>query len=148
EPREDIEVRKRGYSLYRHYCVVMISILFTPRVSALAGCDIAYHDEEQGVLFHDDKLLFELLVFTIAQVGSDWTKVLKKRQQFRCAWKYSAMKNVTDPASTDVHQYNLMHIRPSSLGGTIVATTDLVKEHGVDNRHCKVCKEYVCAIMS
>ncbi|GKE55964.1 hypothetical protein Tco_1495149 [Tanacetum coccineum] len=26
-------------SLYRHHCVVMISILVTPRVSALAGCD-------------------------------------------------------------------------------------------------------------
>ncbi|GKG17953.1 hypothetical protein Tco_0372251, partial [Tanacetum coccineum] len=26
--------------LYRRHCVVMISILVTPRVSALAGCDI------------------------------------------------------------------------------------------------------------
>ncbi|GKA20388.1 hypothetical protein Tco_0700377 [Tanacetum coccineum] len=26
-------------SLYRHHCVMMISILVTPRVSALAGCD-------------------------------------------------------------------------------------------------------------
>ncbi|GKD03888.1 hypothetical protein Tco_1178862 [Tanacetum coccineum] len=43
---------------------------------------------------------------------------------------------------------NRMHIRPSSLGGTIIAATDLVKERGVDNQHFKLCKEYVCAIMN
>lgn len=47
---------------------------------------VAYHDEEWGVPVHDDKLLFELLVLTSAQVGSDWTSVLKKRQQFREAF--------------------------------------------------------------
>lgn len=47
---------------------------------------IAYHDEEWGVPTHDDNLLFELLVLTAAQVGSDWTSVLKKRQVFRDAF--------------------------------------------------------------
>ncbi|KAD3640465.1 hypothetical protein E3N88_29688 [Mikania micrantha] len=47
---------------------------------------VAYHDEEWGVPAHDDKILFELLVLTGAQVGSDWTSVLKKRQQFREAF--------------------------------------------------------------
>lgn len=47
---------------------------------------IAYHDEEWGVPVHDDNLLFELLVLTAAQVGSDWTSVLKKRQGFRDAF--------------------------------------------------------------
>ncbi|CDP04102.1 unnamed protein product [Coffea canephora] len=47
---------------------------------------VAYHDEEWGVPVHDDKLLFELLVLTGAQVGSDWTTVLKKRQDFRDAF--------------------------------------------------------------
>lgn len=47
---------------------------------------VAYHDEEWGVPVHDDKLLFELLVLTAAQVGSDWTSVLKKRQAFREAF--------------------------------------------------------------
>ena len=32
------------------------------------------------------RLLFELLVLTGAQVGSDWTSVLKKRQEFRDAF--------------------------------------------------------------
>ncbi|KAK2992430.1 hypothetical protein RJ640_022808 [Escallonia rubra] len=47
---------------------------------------VAYHDEEWGVPAHDDKLLFELLVLTGAQVGSDWTSVLKKRHAFRDAF--------------------------------------------------------------
>ncbi|MCD9559724.1 hypothetical protein HAX54_017897 [Datura stramonium] len=47
---------------------------------------LAYHDEEWGVPVYDDNLLFELLVLTVAQVGSDWTSVLKKRQDFREAF--------------------------------------------------------------
>ncbi|PON44624.1 Methyladenine glycosylase [Parasponia andersonii] len=46
---------------------------------------VTYHDDEWGVPVHDDKLLFELLLLTGAQVGSDWTSVLKKRQTFRDA---------------------------------------------------------------
>ncbi|KAJ0242536.1 DNA glycosylase superfamily protein [Hirschfeldia incana] len=47
---------------------------------------VAYHDEEWGVPVHDDNLLFELLVLTGAQVGSDWTSVLKRRNTFREAF--------------------------------------------------------------
>ncbi|MCL7042698.1 hypothetical protein MKW94_023064, partial [Papaver nudicaule] len=47
---------------------------------------ITYHDEEWGVPLHDDKLLFEMLVLSAAQVGSDWTSILKKRQDFRDAF--------------------------------------------------------------
>ncbi|EEF46588.1 DNA-3-methyladenine glycosylase, putative, partial [Ricinus communis] len=47
---------------------------------------VAYHDEEWGVPVRDDKLLFELLVLSGAQVGSDWTSILKKRQDFRDAF--------------------------------------------------------------
>ncbi|XP_068654347.1 uncharacterized protein [Aristolochia californica] len=47
---------------------------------------VAYHDEEWGVPVHDDKMLFELLVLTGAQVGSDWTSILKKRDDFRAAF--------------------------------------------------------------
>ncbi|WOG85509.1 hypothetical protein DCAR_0104698 [Daucus carota subsp. sativus] len=47
---------------------------------------VAYHDQEWGVPAHDDGLLFELLVLTGAQVGTDWTSVLKKRQEFRDAF--------------------------------------------------------------
>ncbi|KAL5731269.1 DNA-3-methyladenine glycosylase I [Ranunculus cassubicifolius] len=47
---------------------------------------VTYHDEEWGVPVHDDKLLFELLVLSGAQVGTDWTSILKKRQEFKDAF--------------------------------------------------------------
>ncbi|KAL6283026.1 hypothetical protein ACE6H2_013955 [Prunus campanulata] len=47
---------------------------------------VAYHDEEWGVPVHDDNLLLELLLLTGAQVGSDWTSVLRKRQALREAF--------------------------------------------------------------
>ncbi|PON41791.1 Methyladenine glycosylase [Trema orientale] len=47
---------------------------------------VAYHDQEWGVPVHDDKMLFELLVLSGAQVGSDWTSILKKREEFRNAF--------------------------------------------------------------
>ncbi|XP_042519807.1 uncharacterized protein LOC122093526 [Macadamia integrifolia] len=47
---------------------------------------VVYHDEEWGVPVHDDKFLFELLVLSGAQVGTDWTSILKKRQDFRDAF--------------------------------------------------------------
>ncbi|XP_078436873.1 uncharacterized protein LOC144707566 isoform X2 [Wolffia australiana] len=46
----------------------------------------AYHDEEWGVPVHDVKMLFELLTLAEAQVGSDWTTILKKREDFRSAF--------------------------------------------------------------
>ncbi|URD98277.1 Methyladenine glycosylase [Musa troglodytarum] len=48
--------------------------------------NIAYHDQEWGVPVHDDKMLFELLVLAGAQVGLDWTTILKKRGEFRAAF--------------------------------------------------------------
>ncbi|KAG6496294.1 hypothetical protein ZIOFF_044155 [Zingiber officinale] len=47
---------------------------------------VAYNDEEWGVPVHDDRMLFELLVLTRAQVGMDWTTILKKRNEFRVAF--------------------------------------------------------------
>lgn len=52
---------------------------------------VTYHDEEWGVPVHDDKMLFELLVLSGAQVGSDWTSILKKRQNFR--WVFIIIYN-------------------------------------------------------
>nr|GEW24202.1 DNA glycosylase [Tanacetum cinerariifolium] len=63
---------------------------------------VAYHDEEWGVPIHDDKLLFELLVLTVAQVGSDWTKVLKNRQQFREAFSGFVAETVSKFTDKDI----------------------------------------------
>lgn len=62
-------------------------------------------------------MLFELLVLTGAQVGSDWTAVLKKRQDFRDAFsgfdvevvaKYSEKKMI---AISSQYRIELSHVR-------------------------------------
>ena len=40
------------------------------------------------------RMLFELLVLSGAQVGSDWTSILKKRQDFR--WVFFKIKKDTE----------------------------------------------------
>ncbi|KMT17384.1 hypothetical protein BVRB_2g038390 [Beta vulgaris subsp. vulgaris] len=57
---------------------------------------VAYHDEEWGVPVHDDKMLFELLVLSGAQVGSDWTSILRRRQHYRDAFSGFDAENVAN----------------------------------------------------
>ena len=46
----------------------------------------AYHDQEWGVPVHDDRLLFEFLILEGAQAGLSWITILKKRENYRCAF--------------------------------------------------------------
>jgi len=48
---------------------------------------IAYHDKEWGVPVHDDRKLFEFLVLEGAQAGLSWSTVLKKRENYRVAFR-------------------------------------------------------------
>ncbi|GMP71262.1 hypothetical protein CsSME_00029744 [Camellia sinensis var. sinensis] len=67
--------------LKARWCPLILLLLFLALLKAEKRCSfitsnsdpiyMAYHDEEWGVFIHDDKLLFELLVLTGAQVGSD-----------------------------------------------------------------------------
>src|SRR6476620_10767844 len=55
-----------------------------------AGSDplyIAYHDEEWGVPLHDDRKLFEMLVLEGFQAGLSWITILRKRENFRKAFR-------------------------------------------------------------
>lgn len=45
-----------------------------------------YHDEEWGVPVHDDRRLFELLVFAGAQTEIAWSSILSKREAYRDAF--------------------------------------------------------------
>lgn len=42
-----------------------------------------YHDEEWGVLLHDDRKQFEFLMLEVMQCGLNWSLMLKKRQTFK-----------------------------------------------------------------
>ena len=45
-----------------------------------------YHDTEYGFPIQDDNLLFERLILEINQAGLSWITVLKKVNNFRCAY--------------------------------------------------------------
>jgi DNA-3-methyladenine glycosylase I len=47
---------------------------------------IAYHDQEWGVLQHDERRLFEMLVLEGAQAGLSWRTILRKRENYRQAF--------------------------------------------------------------
>lgn len=44
---------------------------------------IKYHDEEWGIISHDDAYLFEMLVLESFQAGLSWECILNKRESFR-----------------------------------------------------------------
>ncbi|KAF8106115.1 hypothetical protein N665_0147s0069 [Sinapis alba] len=46
-------------------------------------CYVAFHDEEWGVLVHEDKKLFELLCLSGALAELSWTDILSRRQLLR-----------------------------------------------------------------
>jgi DNA-3-methyladenine glycosylase I len=48
---------------------------------------IVYHDEEWGVPLHDDAKLYEFLVLEGAQAGLSWSTVLRKRENYRAAFR-------------------------------------------------------------
>src|SRR6185312_3843102 len=48
---------------------------------------IRYHDEEWGVPSHDDRHLFEMIILEGAQAGLSWSTILKKRPNYRAAYR-------------------------------------------------------------
>jgi DNA-3-methyladenine glycosylase I len=61
---------------------------------AAEGMMADYHDREWGVPVHDDQLLFEFLTLEGAQAGLSWSTILKKRQNYRDAFKKFDPKKV------------------------------------------------------
>lgn len=55
---------------------------------------VRYHDEEWGVPVHDDQIHFEFLVLESAQAGLSWSTILKKRENYRIAYKNFDAKTV------------------------------------------------------
>jgi len=48
---------------------------------------IAYHDREWGVPLHDDPKLYEFILLDGAQAGLSWSTVLRKRENYRAAYR-------------------------------------------------------------
>ncbi|GKB12593.1 putative reverse transcriptase domain-containing protein [Tanacetum coccineum] len=91
--RED---HMKANSLYRHHCVVMISILVTPRVSALAGCDIN-NEEITLVSVHDVNVSADEEVFVAEQdVVEEVVKVINTAKQIVDATTTTATTTTVD----------------------------------------------------
>lgn len=48
---------------------------------------VKYHDEEWGRPLHDDRKLFEMLILEGFQAGLSWITILRKRENFRKAFR-------------------------------------------------------------
>ena len=48
---------------------------------------IQYHDLEWGLPVHDDRVLFEFLILEGAQAGLSWSTILRKRENYRKAYR-------------------------------------------------------------
>ncbi len=100
---------------------------------AWAGDDplmIAYHDNEWGVPLHDDRLLFEFLVLEGAQAGLSWSTVLRKRENFRKAFRGFAIDTVARMSARDVERLlrNEGIIRNRAKIKSAVANARLVRQ--------------------
>jgi DNA-3-methyladenine glycosylase I len=58
-----------------------------------------YHDTEWGIPVHEDQKHFEMLILEGAQAGLSWETILKRRENYRAAFKQfdpSAVAKMTD----------------------------------------------------
>src|SRR5436190_23197553 len=63
---------------------------------------IAYHDEEWGVPVHDDRKLFEMLLLEGFQAGLSWITILRKRENFRKAFRGFDPKKIARFSQRDI----------------------------------------------
>ena len=63
-----------------------------------------YHDEEWGVAVHQDRRHFEFLVLESAQAGLSWLTILKKRENYRRAYRDFDPKVVAGFGSREVER--------------------------------------------
>lgn len=65
---------------------------------------VKYHDEEWGVPLHDDGRLFEFLILEGAQAGLSWLTILRKRENYRKAFRGFDPKQVAAYSATDIQR--------------------------------------------
>ena len=63
---------------------------------------LAYHDQEWGVPEHDDRALYEKLVLDGFQAGLSWITILRKRDNFRAAFRNFDPERVARFGAKDV----------------------------------------------
>jgi DNA-3-methyladenine glycosylase I len=61
-----------------------------------------YHDKEWGVPVHDDRKTFEMLILEGFQAGLSWITILRKRENFRKAFKNFDARKIARFGKADV----------------------------------------------
>jgi DNA-3-methyladenine glycosylase I len=72
---------------------------------------VLYHDHEWGVLVHDDRKLFEMLILEGPQAGLSWITILKKRETYRKAFDSFDAKKVKQLLNNDGIVRNRLKIK-------------------------------------
>lgn len=63
---------------------------------------VRYHDTEWGRPVHDDRKIFEMLLLETFQAGLSWITILRKRENFRKAFKNFNPQNISKFNAKDV----------------------------------------------
>lgn len=66
--------------------------------------NITYHDQEWGTPVHDDRVLFEFLTLEGAQAGLSWETILRKRENYRRAFRGFDAEQVARFSPTQVEK--------------------------------------------
>ncbi len=65
---------------------------------------VRYHDDEWGAPTHDDRRHFEFLVLESAQAGLSWITILRKRENYRKAYRGFDPRKVARFTARDVER--------------------------------------------
>ena len=65
---------------------------------------VEYHDTEWGLSVHDDRLLFEMLILEGAQAGLSWETILKRRVEYRRAFKDFVVQEVANMTDAELEK--------------------------------------------
>ena len=65
---------------------------------------LEYHDKEWGVPLHEDNRLFEMLVLESMQSGLSWITILRKRNEFRVAFRQFEPEKVAKFGSKEIEK--------------------------------------------
>lgn len=65
---------------------------------------VKYHDEEWGVVSHDDAYLFEMLLLESFQAGLSWECVLNKRESFKIAFDNFDYHKISNYNETKINE--------------------------------------------
>lgn len=63
-----------------------------------------YHDKEWGAPVHDDRKIFEMLILEGFQAGLSWMTILRKRENFRKAFKNFDARTIAEFKNPDVER--------------------------------------------